>query len=715
MKFPLPTWRNPLPQPQRLMWLAGALLAAVYWVVFAIQPASVTGVVVGSPSPVDVTAPRSVTFVSESLTKQTQEQAAANPALRVYTVDVYKVLMLKSQLAALLSEISDIRNQGGTWRSRMERIDALDAALDVDLVPRPIAQQLTDMSESDWVRLSGQILAIHDQAIRDVDNYLDAENIERLNTEIIPTYISVTTDPAVRELILRFIQPFLQTNVDIDVAKTAAAQDAARAQVSPVTIAVQQGESIVRVGDVVSLITYEKLQAVGALTTRSSWVEVIGQVLLAMVLSALWALTLWRGDRHIVTNLPQLLTVVVLIGVTTMLARLGSFVNPLLLTTAPIMMMAMLFTTLFGMRTSSLITANVAMVLLIIAGGSLIYALPPIVAAFVAIASMRQVNRSLVFVNAGIVAVIGSVLLAIGLFAFVEGSFVWEVMGPVVVATGAGAMVSALLALGLYNVVGRFAGVVTQFHLLEWAHPKQPLLRRLMREAPGTYYHSISVGNLAENAAEAIGADGLLLRVASYYHDIGKLKRPYFFTDNQSEGVNLHDTVTPSESATIIIDHVRDGVVMAQNAGLPTILIDFIRTHHGTSVVRYFYQKARDIDANVDVRDFTYPGPIPFTREQVIMMLADSVEATVRSKVQSGAVATKGNSNGVTIDELVGSIIQERIDTLQMVNAPITFDELTRIRKTFVSTLMGIYHTRVDYTPKKSSTSEPVVEAQGHI
>ena len=154
---------------------------------------------------------------------------------------------------------------------------------------------------------------------------------------------------------------------------------------------------------------------------------------------------------------------------------------------------------------------------------------------------------------------------------------------------------------------------------------------------------------------------------------------------------------------------------MAQNAGLPTILIDFIRTHHGTSVVRYFYHKARDLDPNVDVRDFTYPGPIPFTREQVIMMLADSVEATVRSKVQSGAVATKSNSTGVTIDELVGSIIQERIDTLQMVNAPITFDELTRIRKTFVSTLMGIYHTRVDYTPKKSSTSEPVVEAQGHI
>jgi putative nucleotidyltransferase with HDIG domain len=245
---------------------------------------------------------------------------------------------------------------------------------------------------------------------------------------------------------------------------------------------------------------------------------------------------------------------------------------------------------------------------------------------------------------------------------------------------------------------------------MELAHPNHPLLRKLIREAPGTYYHSVSVGNLAESAAEAIGADALLLRVASYYHDIGKTIRPYFFTDNQSDRENVHNDLDPKTSAEIICEHVIEGAKMARAARLPRQVIEFIPAHHGTSVIKHFYQIALQQQDAVNEEDFRYPGPKPSTREQAIMMLADSVEATVRSKAQHGKIvsARDGSQNGngrgqggqQTLEELVNSIIDERIRSGQLDQSSLTLHDVARIRQAFVNTLQGIYHPRVDYAPQ---------------
>jgi hypothetical protein len=242
---------------------------------------------------------------------------------------------------------------------------------------------------------------------------------------------------------------------------------------------------------------------------------------------------------------------------------------------------------------------------------------------------------------------------------------------------------------------------------MELAHPSQELLKKLMREAPGTYSHSVSVGNLAEAAAEAVGADALLLRVAAYYHDIGKTIRPYFFTDNQTGRENVHNDLDPDTSAAIIIDHVREGIKIAQHARLPQPIIDFIATHHGTGLVAHFYQLALREEDTVNIEDFRYPGPRPFTREQGIMMLADSVEATVRAKAQHGQLVARpahengGNGQspgrGQTIDDVVGSIINERMRSGQLDNTALTMRDLVKIREAFVSSLQGIYHPRVEY------------------
>ncbi|HMQ35694.1 MAG TPA: HDIG domain-containing protein, partial [Chloroflexaceae bacterium] len=282
------------------------------------------------------------------------------------------------------------------------------------------------------------------------------------------------------------------------------------------------------------------------------------------------------------------------------------------------------------------------------------------------------------------------------------------VLVPMLLFAGMNGSLSTILSLGVFNLVSRAAGQVTPLQLMELAHPSRPLLRKLIREAPGTYYHSVAVGNLAEAAAEAVGGDALLLRVAAYYHDIGKTIRPYFFTDNQMGRENVHNELDPYTSAQIIIDHVREGVKMARAAGLPDQVVDFISSHHGTGLIKHFYQQALQQQDSVREEDFRYPGPRPRTREQAIMMLADSVEATVRSKAQNGKLApargddvrVSGAASGAqSLDELVQQIIETRVREGELNESPLTMAELAQIRQAFVVSLQSIYHPRVDYTP----------------
>jgi hypothetical protein len=291
--------------------------------------------------------------------------------------------------------------------------------------------------------------------------------------------------------------------------------------------------------------------------------------------------------------------------------------------------------------------------------------------------------------------------------AFQTGDPLRELI-PVILFAGMNGGLSAILALGIFNVVSRVAGQVTPLQLMELAHPSRPLLRKLIREAPGTYYHSVAVGNLAEAAAEELGADALLLRVAAYYHDIGKTIRPYFFTDNQVGRENVHNDLDPHTSAQIIVDHVREGVKMARAAGLPDQIVDFIATHHGTGLIKHFYQQALQQQDSVNMAEFRYPGPRPRSREQAILMLADSVEATVRSKAQNGKLlsargddpAHSGAANGAqTLDDLVQSIIDARVREGELDESPLTMGELAIIRQVFVNSLQSIYHPRVDYAP----------------
>lgn len=266
-----------------------------------------------------------------------------------------------------------------------------------------------------------------------------------------------------------------------------------------------------------------------------------------------------------------------------------------------------------------------------------------------------------------------------------ESPLLWAVQGIWALASGVG---SAVLAVGLLPYFEGMFGIITPFKLMELANSTQPLLRELMQKAPGTYHHSVVVGNLAEAAAEAIGGDAMLSRVGALYHDIGKTNRPYFFIENQLGGENPHSHLSPRMSAKVIIQHVHEGVEMAKAHRLPAVLTAFIAEHHGDSLVSYFHHQAKQGDEVVREEEFRYPGPRPKTKEAAIVMLADGTEAASR---------TLAKPTSDQLEALVEKIVRQRLEDHQLSEAPLTLADLERIKQAFTRVLQGLFHTRIDY------------------
>jgi len=260
---------------------------------------------------------------------------------------------------------------------------------------------------------------------------------------------------------------------------------------------------------------------------------------------------------------------------------------------------------------------------------------------------------------------------------------VWMTIAAVSAGLG-----SVVLIMGGSYILGAAFGVATRIQLMELAQVSHPLLRRLQEEAPGTFHHSVIVGNLAERAADLIGADSLLVRVGAYFHDIGKIAKPGYYIENQMGGENPHDRLDPQASAKMVSEHVRAGLKLTGRYRIPARVRAFVPEHHGTRLVTYFYRKASEADPNIDPERFRYPGPKPQTRETAMVMLADSVEAVVR--------ASKDRSHE-KIDELVDGVIRERVQEGQLDECELTLRDLKTIADSFKATLRGIYHPRIEY------------------
>jgi putative nucleotidyltransferase with HDIG domain len=314
--------------------------------------------------------------------------------------------------------------------------------------------------------------------------------------------------------------------------------------------------------------------------------------------------------------------------------------------------------------------------------------------------ALGKIQRLASFVWGGIYVILASlIILAIFRLPGDESTNLqgWLTLGASVVVNGG---LSASLTLAGFYLLGHLFDLTTALRLMELARPTHPLLRQLLLKAPGTYHHSILVSNMAEQAAEQIGADALLIRVGAFYHDVGKTVRPYFFVDNQADGTNAHERLDPQTSAEIIISHVKDGLDLAKKYRLPAAVRDFIPQHQGTGLVTFFYHKACQEAENpesIDEARFRYPGPRPQTKEAGILMLADSCEAAVR--------AARPTSRE-QIQEIVQKITLDKILAGELDDCDLTLHDFEQIRRTFVDTLSGVFHPRVQYPEPRAKTPE---------
>jgi len=363
----------------------------------------------------------------------------------------------------------------------------------------------------------------------------------------------------------------------------------------------------------------------------------------------------------------------------------------------PMTVAAMVLTIMFDARIGFMGIISIILLVGILIGNNVEFMVTAMFTSSVGIYSVRQLRRRSQLFTAIFALLASSALVILGQGLFKGHS--WVLMGYDMMNLSVVAVLSPIVTYGLIGLLEVSFGITTNLTLIELLDFQHPLLKRLQQEANGTFNHSIVVGNLAEACADAIGANSLLCRVGAYYHDLGKMVRPEYYIENQYTGENRHDTLTPVMSAKIIKNHVTEGLNLAKEYGLPTIVSDFIPMHHGTTRVEYFYRKALEDDIKVEENQFQYPGPKPNTKETGILMICEAVEAAVRSIKEPDIMK---------IEEMIDKIINMRLTAGQLSECPITIDELTRIKGEMDGTtgllpvLRGIYHIRIEYPDDKN-------------
>ena len=372
----------------------------------------------------------------------------------------------------------------------------------------------------------------------------------------------------------------------------------------------------------------------------------------------------------------------------------------------PITVAAMVLTIMFDARIGFMGITSIILLVGILIGNNVEFMVTSMFTSSVGIYSVRQLRRRSQLFAAIFALLASSALVIVGQGLFKGHS--WTLMGYDMMNLSIVAVLSPIITYGLIGLLEVSFGITTNLTLIELLDFQHPLLKRLQHEANGTFNHSIVVGNLAEACADAIGANSLLCRVGAYYHDLGKMVRPEYYIENQYAGENRHDTLTPVMSAKIIKNHVTEGLNLAKEYGLPSIVSDFIPMHHGTTRVEYFYRMALKEDQNVDEKQFQYPGPKPNTKETGILMICEAVEAAVRSIKEPDIMK---------IEDMIDKIINLRVSAGQLSECPLTMDELTRIKGTIDGTtgllpvLRGIYHIRIEYPDDKKDESPGAARA----
>ena len=693
--------------PQRvfrfLLLVIGTLLLMAAMIIPSLERLVTPSLQAGQVAPQDYLAIESTTFTSQVLTEQRRE-AAARAVAPMYTLpDTSIARQQLEKLRTTLAFISSVRaDTYGTLEQKLADLSALeDIHLDQEMETR-----ILSLSEARWGAVQQETIAVLEQLMR---NVIRPDRLEDSRGTAL-SLVSLSFPENQAEIVAELAAAFVTANSFYSEELTNTARQAAAEAVEPVNRTLVAGERVVQRGQVLNAADLEALQMLGFMQPQRQWQELVSAGTLALVAAAFFAFFFRRQRQHLLTGDPRSLEVIAaLFLIFLFVGRMAIPGHVVIPYAFPLATYSLIISILFGFKIS-VITA-VPLTILVVFGMNndmelLAYYILGSLFGILAVGSARRLTS---FFSAGTAVALTGILV---MLAYQLPLPTTDWMG---IATLSGAalfngLATASLALVLQFFLAQFLGLSTPLQLTELTRPDHPLLQTIMREAPGTYQHSLQVANLAEQAAESIGADPLLTRVGALYHDAGKTQAPMYFIENQVPGFsNPHESLDAQSSSAIIIRLVTDGVELLKRYHLPRRLFDFVLEHHGTGHTHYQYVRAVEAaggdESKVSREDYRYPGPRPQSRETAILMLADTCEAAVRAERPADEEA---------LQRILHSALESRMASGQLDDTNLTLRDMAAIIDSFLATMRGIYHPRVIY-PKLENVKSPQLPASADV
>jgi putative nucleotidyltransferase with HDIG domain len=639
---------------------------------------------VGDIVPEDIRAPSQISYTSQIETNSARA-AAASRVDDVYDppnprIGRQQVLTARQALALIQVVRADPFADEDLKLKYLGQIEDLSLSGDV-------ASELLSINDAQFEQVGQEIVNLIEEAMsgavdegeeEQVRSQLELHVSADLPEDLIPVSVGVARDLVV-------------ANSTFNTTATEEARTEAAAGVRDVQYTFQEGEVVIRAGERVDELALEALNALGLASEERTWQDSASAVIASLLALATLGIYLTVFNPTWINRIDHLALLAVLFLAFLALAQLMLPENKLIAYLFPAAALSLALSEIVGIGFAAVTVVVLAILTGVLTGNSLEIAVFTALSGLLAAGSIRRGSRLSAYFVAGLVASLGSigVLLVFRLPEQTESLRLAQYLLSALV----NGLLSAGIALAILFLTGIITDLTTSVQLIDLTRPDHPLQRLLQQEAVGTYHHTLSVANLAEAAAEIVGADALLTRVGTLYHDVGKALNPGFFVENRAEGApDLHRGLSPQRSAELILAHVPDGAKLARKHHLPPAVIDFIWQHHGTTPIAYFLERAREeaekTGSEVDERLYHYGGPIPQTREAAILMLADGCESAVRSNRPA---------SGDEIEQIVTRIFQLRLDQHQLDDSGLTLTDIKTIKDTFIRTLKGMYHPRVKY------------------
>lgn len=637
-------------------------------------------------------------IIDEAKTEELRKQAA-NKVQKVYQEDTYALTATRNEINSFFSLVNDIRAAGEDNEEKLQEL--LDTTnkegrkVEARNSSSQLAQYLINATPEDLQQMQVTSLSIIPGLMQ---KPITEENLDgvfdQASKQIDQLEYTLQAREIMKIVIINAIKPNLVFNKEATDKAIKEAMDA----VKPVQKTVKVGEKIVREGERVTPEQISTLEQLGIQRSKSYPLTLVGIaifVLLTFWLTIEFVRRYYKKiyENHMLMLLLGLIFILIL-SITRFLTiiKIGEMpdINALIGYLAPVAAGSMLIAILLDNRLAYFFTMIMALYVgLLTEGNQLFYAITAFVGGTVGIFQVYRLNQTSDLARSGFYIALANII-SIMTLSLIGGNVTLNLILVGMVIGAVNGILSAVLMIGALPYLESAFSITSMIKLLELSNPNNELLKKLLMEAPGTYHHSLMVGNLAEAAAEPIGANPLLVRVGAYYHDIGKIKRTDYFVENQRGFDNPHEKIAPALSALIITSHVREGVELAREAHIPQDIIDFIEQHHGTSLAKYFYSRAleEDREGSLSEDSFRYEGPKPQSKEVALVMLADSVEAGVRSLQ---------DPTPEKIRNMVRRIIQDKLNDGQLESCDLTFKDLDVIANSFCTSLEGLYHKRIEY------------------